>query len=134
MPSNYIDDIYSLQPFVNPPADTKFILKAVSTYGCKTVSDTMFVKVYNDIFIPNAFTPNADGVNDTWNIPALGAYPNFELFIYNRYGQLIFHTKHTPVAWDGTYQGNPCTNGVYTYLIKTVNDRDMIKGTVMIIR
>ena len=133
-PATYINDIYSLQPFVNPPADARYILKAVSTSGCGTSSDTMAVKVYNDIFIPNAFTPNADGVNDTWNIPALEAYSNFELFIYNRFGQLIFQTKNTPVAWNGTYLGNPCTNGVYTYLIKTGNDKDFLKGTVMIIR
>jgi gliding motility-associated-like protein len=131
-PATYISNIYSLQPVIDPPADARYILKAVS--GCGTSSDTMFVKVYNDIFIPNAFSPNADGVNDTWNIPALGAYPGFELFIFNRYGQLIFQTKNTPIAWDGTYKGKPCVNGVYTYLLNTGNNKEMIKGTVMIIR
>lgn len=133
-PASYINDIYSLQPFVNPPADARYILKAVSSLGCGTSSDTVFVKVYNAIFIPNAFSPNADGVNDTWNIPSLGAYPNFELFIFDRYGQLIFQTRNIPIAWDGTYKGKPCTNGVYTYLINTGNNKEMIKGTVMIIR
>ncbi|HAO47789.1 MAG TPA: hypothetical protein DCQ97_12735, partial [Chitinophagaceae bacterium] len=80
------------------------------------------------------FTPNGDGLNDTWNIPALAAFPDFELFIYNRYGQPIFRTRTAPVAWDGTYKGAACSTGAYTYLIKTGDGRDVIKGTVMIIR
>jgi gliding motility-associated-like protein len=131
-PPLYINDIYSAQPFVNPPADISYILTAVS--GCNTVADTMFVKVYNDIYIPNAFTPDGNGTNDTWNINALEAYPGFELFIFNRYGQLIFKTNTAPVAWDGTFKGKPCMNGVYTYVIKTGNYKEPIKGTVMIIR
>jgi gliding motility-associated-like protein len=131
-PPLYINDIYSAQPFINPPADISYILTAVS--GCNTVADTMFVKVYNDIYIPNAFTPDGNGRNDTWNINALEAYPGFELFIFNRYGQLVFKTNKAPVAWDGTCKGKPCMNGVYTYVIKTGNDKESIKGTVMIIR
>jgi gliding motility-associated-like protein len=131
-PPLYINDIYSTQPYVNPPADISYILTAVS--GCNTVADTMFVKVYNDIFIPNAFTPDGNGTNDTWNINALEAYPGFELFIFNRYGQLVFKTNKAPVAWDGKYNGKPCMNGVYTYVIKTGNNKEPIKGTVMIIR
>ena len=133
-PPTYIDDIYSLQPVINPPVDTRYILNAVSNFGCSTVMDTMFVKVYKAIFIPNAFTPNGDGTNDTWNIPALASYPNFELFIYNRYGQLVFQTKKTPVAWDGTYKGKSCVTGAYSYLIKTGTRDEIINGTVLIIR
>jgi len=133
-PGTYINDIYSLQPVVNPPTDAQYILTAVSNIGCKTAADTMNIKVYPEIFIPNTFTPNGNGVNDTWNIPASAAYPGFELFVYDRYGQLIFHTTNTPVSWDGTYKGTPCSNGVYTYLIKTGNNKEIISGTVMIIR
>lgn len=131
-PPLYIDDIYTTRPFINPPADISYILTAVS--GCNTVSDTMFVKVFNDIFIPNAFTPDGNGTNDTWNISALEAYPGFELFIFNRYGELVFKTNKTPVAWNGICKGKPCMNGVYTYVIKTGNDREPIQGTVIIIR
>ncbi|MBL7702508.1 MAG: gliding motility-associated C-terminal domain-containing protein [Ferruginibacter sp.] len=131
-PPLYIDDIYTTQPLINPPSDFSYILTASS--GCNTVADTMFVKVYNDIFIPNAFTPNADGKNDTWNINALEAYPGFELFVFDRYGQLVFKTNKAPAAWNGTCNSKPCMNGIYTYVIKTGKDKDPIKGTVMIIR
>ena len=92
----------------------------------------MFVKVYNALFIPNAFSPNADGLNDTWNIPALRAYRSFELFVYGRWGQLVFRTKDNPLPWDGTYKGEKCPIGAYTYVIKT--DNELFKGTVMIVR
>ncbi len=133
-PPLYINDVNVIQPVVNPPFDTRYVLMAISSAGCATVMDTVLVKVYTDIYIPNAFTPNGDGLNDTWNIPALAAFPDFELFIYNRYGQPIFRTRTAPVAWDGTYKGAACSTGAYTYLIKTGDGRDVIKGTVMIIR
>lgn len=131
-PPLYIDDINASRPFVNPPMDTRYILTAVS--GCNTVSDTMFVKVYNDIFIPNAFTPDGNGINDTWNINALEVYPGFELSVFDRYGQLVFRTGNSPVVWKGNCNGKPCMSGVYTYVIKTGNDKEPIKGMVMIIR
>ncbi len=131
-PATYIDDIHSLQPVVAPPADTKYILKAVSTIGCGISFDTTLVKVYNDIYIPNAFTPNGDGRNDVWNIPALGAFTSFELVLYNRWGQPVFETKDTPRQWDGTYKGSPCLAGAYNYFIKTGNR--FIKGTVLLLR
>ncbi|MBK7308336.1 MAG: hypothetical protein IPI88_15865 [Chitinophagaceae bacterium] len=77
----YIDDIYSTQPFVNPPADISYILTAVSWFVTQ-LPDTMFVKVYNDLYIPNAFTPDGNGTNDTWNISALEAYPGFRTFYF----------------------------------------------------
>lgn len=133
-PPDFMNDIYALNSYVNPPTDIRYILSAISIFGCKTVTDTLFIKVFTDLFIPNAFTPNADGLNDTWNIPAIAAYPNFQLLLYNRYGQLIFETKTSPVAWNGSYKGKPCPNGAYTYIIKTGKSIDLIKGTVMIIR
>jgi len=131
-PATHINDIFSLQPIVNPQADARYILSAVSNFGCGTSSDTMLVKVYNGIFIPNAFSPNADQLNDTWNIPALSAYPSFELFVYGRWGQLVFYTKDKQLPWNGTYKNTPCPNGAYTYIIKAGND--VLKGIVMIIR
>jgi gliding motility-associated-like protein len=136
-PGTYINDIYSLRPVVNPPSDAQYILAAVSGIGCKTIADTMNIKVYPEIFIPNAFTPNGNGVNDTWDIPASAAYPGFELFVYDRYGQLIFHTTKTPVSWDGTYKGKQQPVGVYVYALSmTLQDGTVVnkKGTINLIR
>ncbi len=133
-PPTYIDDILSLQPFINPPVDASYILKTTSNFGCGTYSDTMYVKVYKNIFVPNAFSPNGDGINDTWNIPALITYSFFELAVYNRYGQLVFQTKNTAKPWDGTYKGKPMPVGSYNYFINLGESQDILKGSVLIIR
>ncbi len=133
-PVTYIDDILSLQPIVNPPVDTKYILNAVSTFGCGIATDTMFVKVYKNIYVPNAFSPNGDGTNDTWNVPALEAYNSFEVAVYSRWGQLVFHTRNSFKPWDGTFKGKPLPVGAYNYFINVGNSQDLFKGSLMIIR
>ncbi len=133
-PPDYINDIHSLQPTINPPADAQYILNAVSDFGCGVSADTMFVKVYNGVFVPNAFSPNGDSRNDTWNVPALGAYSKFELSIFNRYGERVFYLKDVNHSWDGNFKGLPLPVGTYCYFIDLKNQAPMMKGTVTIIR
>ncbi|MEP7164796.1 MAG: gliding motility-associated C-terminal domain-containing protein [Ferruginibacter sp.] len=133
-PPTHINDIHSLHPFVDPPADTSYILNVLSNFGCGSFSDTVFVKVYKKIFVPNAFSPNGDGTNDTWNIPALAAYPFFEVIVFDRYGQMVFQTKNNLKPWDGKFKGKPLPVGVYIYFINVGISQDLFKGTVLIIR
>ena len=129
-----MDDPHSLQPLVHPSTDQIYTLTVVSGSGCGTASDMMVVKVYKDIYIPSAFSPNADGLNDVWNIPALAAFSSFEVTVYSRWGQPVFQTKNTLRSWDGTSKGIALPNGAYVYYIKTGNSHKLIKGTVVIIR
>ena len=69
--------------------------------------------------VPTGITPNGDHVNDTWQIENSEDYPNIEVFIYNRWGSLIFESKGYLTPWDGTYNGKPVPAGSYYYLIKT---------------
>jgi len=69
--------------------------------------------------IPNAFSPNGDGLNDVF-IPKLKlerAYSTFEFRVYNRYGQMVYNTANMNSGWDGTYKGRPQEKGVYFYKI-----------------
>ena len=116
-PAIYIDNAQTLQPVANPPGDIDYVLTVVSTNGCGTAIDTMHVFWYKDIFIPTAFSPNGDGINDTWKIPALSAFPTFELLVFNRYGEVVFQNKNTNLPWDGTYKGMPAPIGSYVYQI-----------------
>jgi gliding motility-associated-like protein len=123
-----------LNPTVTPPTDTDYMLTVTSALGCGIAIDTMHVFVYKDIFVPNAFTPNRDGLNDSWNIPALSALPNFEIRVFNRYGQIVFHTRNNNTGWNGKFNGTDQPIGTYVYLINIDNGKRILKGPLMLIR
>ncbi len=133
-PQFYINDINALQPIVNPPVDTKYILSATSLFGCKSMPDTVLVRVYKEIIIPNAFSPNSDGVNDTWNITELASNAIFELKVFSRVGQVIFNTRKNPIVWNGLCNGTPCNTGVYYYVLNLISDKEVKTGSVLILK
>ncbi len=133
-PSFYLDNPQIIQPLATPPADINYALTVASVNGCGIATDTMHIFVYNDIYIPTVFSPNGDGLNETWKIPALAAFPTFELSVFNRYGQLVFENKNTNQPWDGTYKGQPAATGAYVYVIDLKQFPGILKGTVMIVR
>ena len=133
-PSTHLNNALLLQPISSPTQDVTYFLHASSTIGCGSTIDTMQVKVFTDIYVPNAFTPNDDGTNKTWNIAALAAYPTARVMVYNRFGQNIFASKSNNNAWDGTYKGLPVPAGVYVYFIEFKGKRPNIKGTITVLR
>jgi len=133
-PGNYfISNPGILQPVVSPLQDTTYTLHVVSV-ACGTAADSVFVRVYAKIAIPNAFSPNNDGVNDVWNIEKLYTYPGAEVSVYNRYGQQVFSSKGYATPWDGKYNGNPLPVGVYYYLIDLKIGTPVLSGSLLIIR
>ncbi len=136
-PAVYIDDSHAVKPHVYPVSETVYTLNVSSTLGCGSVSDDVVVKVYNDIFVPNAFTPNGDYHNDKFGIVALDNYKLLRLIIYDRWGQLVYETKNAYGAWDGTYNGRPQPPGTYVYhfeLVSTAGRHVVKTGTVLLIR
>lgn len=134
-PPEYINNVTAKEPVVSPPRDMEYILTATSPAGCNTDRDTVQIFVFNDVYIPAAFTPDGDGRNDTWNIKALSAFPEFELYVYNRTGKIVYQSRRAFVPWDGYYKGTPLDPGNYVYFIK-LNDskKRMLKGNVIILR
>ncbi|MFD2147329.1 gliding motility-associated C-terminal domain-containing protein [Mucilaginibacter antarcticus] len=94
-------------PVVSINADVTYTLTVTSDNGCPTVVKT-FVKVLKIPVIPNAFTPNADGINDTWEIKYLNDYPNATVEIFNRSGSRVFYSNGYTKPWDGTLNGVVC--------------------------
>lgn len=133
-PNDFILNENTLTPLVNPPNDYKYILTASAPNNCGISTDTIQVKIINGIYIPNAFSPNGDGKNDTWNVPGLEAYPQHALTIFNRYGQVIFQRKNTFEPWNGFYKGQLLPAGGYTYLIDLNNGSPILKGSFLMIR
>ena len=101
--------------------------------GCM-VSDTIFIQVLLAPEVPNAFSPNGDGINDTWRIKYLESYPGATIDVYNRYGQNVFRSVGYDVDWDGTVNGKPLPIGTYYYIINPKNGRQIITGSVTLIK
>ena len=107
--------------------------------NCGNISEDG-VKIKNvcptQIYIPNVFTPNDDGINDVFNVigDELSA---FSMNIYDRWGERVFESQDINKGWDGTYRGEKAMNGVFIYLIHYTdsnNKRQFAKGTVTLIR
>lgn len=133
-PATYLENALLGQPTATPLRDMLYVLEVRSAANCGVASDNAFVKVYDDIYVPTAFSPNSDGLNDTWRIEALVAVPNAKLTVYNRFGAVVFETTGNNKEWDGTYRGMALPSSSFVYMIDLKNGRPIKKGTVMIIR
>lgn len=86
--------------------------------------------------VQNHFTPNNDGYNDTWSIGRLEKFPEFELYVYNRWGQLIHYQANQYIPWDGRSLTIPTPDATYYYILyfSKSNKNKFIKGDVTIVR
>ncbi|MEO6849007.1 MAG: gliding motility-associated C-terminal domain-containing protein, partial [Mucilaginibacter sp.] len=133
LPSTGLDQSNVLNPVASPTEDTNYKLIVTSAAGCSAAAE-VFVHVLKYPVIPNAFTPNGDGTNDTWDIKYLNSYPNNTVEIYNRYGEKLYSSIGYAVPWDGRYKGADLPVGTYYYIINPKNGRKIITGSVTIIR
>src|SRR5690606_30661936 len=106
-----------------PKETTKYTLVVTTLSGCE-ISKDLTVNVHIDPNIPNAFSPNGDGINDTWSIKYLETFVKADIRIFNRYGQEVFYSKQYTDAWDGKYKGQEMPLGVYYYIIEPNNGRN----------
>ncbi len=134
MPNTNISNATDMHPVVSPTADTTYTLHVISNVGCGAAADNVFVRVYKKVVIPNAFSPNNDGINDLWNIEALETYPESETSIFNRYGQLVFTSRGYSKPWNGSYNNSPLPVGTYYYVIDLKNELPKLSGWVMILK
>ncbi|HPG12036.1 MAG TPA: gliding motility-associated C-terminal domain-containing protein, partial [Chitinophagaceae bacterium] len=120
-------------PIASPSADITYTLTVTTDKGC-TASDDVFVKLLKAPAIPNIFSPNGDGVHDRWVIEYLDTYPGCTVDVYNRYGQLVYHSVGYTTPWDGTVNGKPVPVGTYYYIVNPKNGRSQMSGYVDVIR
>lgn len=92
-------------------------LIVANEYGCLDTADqTLSVEPEGRIIIPNAFTPNDKGGNEVFKAEGYSV-ANFKMTIYSRWGQKLYETDDINKGWDGTFNGKPCQEGVYVYMI-----------------
>ncbi len=88
----------------------------------------------NALVIPNTFTPNGDGVNDTWIIKNLDLFPACNVSVYTRYGQKVYASLGYSIPWNGRYKGSPLPSGTFYYIIDLNNGAKALSGFVVILR
>ncbi len=97
---------------------------------------TIYLKPEKIRYLPNVFTPNGDGLNDVFEIQALGLQ-DYRMQIFNRAGSKIFESREPSEGWDGTFNGKKCLPGVYVYQVTlTYYDKELerLYGSVTLIR
>lgn len=135
VPATGLSNAAVLNPIARPSVTTKYQLKVISTNGCEN-SDEMKVTVYKKLMMPSAFTPNNDGLNDFFQIPATTTLQLTNFSIYNRYGAIVFKTSNINEGWDGKYKGILLGNGAYVYTVTGDSPVGKVfeKGTVILIK
>lgn len=132
-PNLYLNSDTAANPKSTPADDITYRLTLTGKGSC-SVSDTIFIQVLKAPVVPNVFSPNGDGINDTWRIKYLESYPGAEIEVFNRYGQKVFHSIGYDKDWDGTIGGKALPIGTYYYIINPKNGRPIIQGSVTIIK
>ena len=131
-------------PNINNPIATptdsvnNYMVIGMSPYGCR---DTAYVTIRvadgSSEFIPEAFTPNGDGLNDVFRVFNMRYQKLVDFRIFNRWGREVFHTIDPKTGWDGTYNGTPQDMGTYYYQIivaRPDGEQKTYNGNVTLIR
>ena len=143
-PADYLDCTTCLNPVSKPKSTTTYTLTAYNADGCKA-TDTVSLRLIcgkNLVYIPSAFSPNNDNLNDRFTINGSGVKIIRSVIIYSRWGKVVFERKNINVndrsnSWDGFYNGEPMPVGAYVYSIQTECEAGEIfeyRGNVMIVR
>jgi len=138
-PAEFLSDPTIADPVVTLNDNMQYIVEAYLSEGCATY-DTINIKVYKDnlgVSVPNAFSPDNNGINDRFHpvITGVSIIDHFEIF--NRFGQKVYSSQGIGQGWDGTFNGSPQPIGVYVWFIKGTDYLGNIhseKGTVVLIR
>jgi gliding motility-associated-like protein len=126
-----------LNPIASPDVTTTFYLTASN--GICEIVDEMTVYVISELVVPDVFTPNGDGINDTWQILGTENFQEVYVTVYDRSGQRVFEAvNYNPLKfWNGSFKGRSLPSSTYFYVIqldRSLNTNQTLKGSVTIIR
>lgn len=138
-PFTFLNGINISNPIAIPQETIKYFVIGTDRYGCKG-RDSILVRVYDvvsSMYVPTAFTPNGDGLNDDVKPIMLGMRSLNYFRIYNRYGELVFSTTQQYKGWDGIYMGKPQDAATFVWMAQGVTYKGEVitrKGYVVLIR
>lgn len=115
-PEEYLSCVVCTDPIAQPDQNFTYTVTYTDENGC-SASDNVYISYEALIYVPNTFTPNGNATNETFF--ALGVnIDEFNMEIYNRWGELIYTGDKLSKSWDGTYNDLPCPDGVYVWKIR----------------
>jgi gliding motility-associated-like protein len=133
-----------LEPFARPLQTTSYTLAAFDENGCRAADQILIrVDLVSRLFIPNAFSPNGDNINDRFVIFAASEVQQIDrLLIFDRWGTQVFFAQNfapndESFGWDGLHRGQPCAPGVYVYFaeVSFIDGRtELFRGDVTLVR
>jgi gliding motility-associated-like protein len=135
-PSTGLNSSGIFNPVATPLVTTTYVLTVTDTNNCAS-SDAVIVTVLPGIFdgmVSNLFTPNSDGINDTWYIEDIQNFPENEVLVFNIYGDEVYTKKGYTNDWAGTYNGSALPDGTYYYVLRFEDSEKVFKGSIDILR
>lgn len=120
-------------PIVSPKVSTRYLVTVTDENGCQDTA-SVFIELLESIIYSDALSPNNDGINDFWPIKYIENFPDAVVEIYNRWGQVLFHSEGYKDQWDGTYQGKALPVGTYYFIIDLGPDLPKYNGPITIFR
>jgi gliding motility-associated-like protein len=134
-PAEGLNNAQIPDPVAQPEKTITYTLTVTNENGCSAV-DEITITIENEVkevFIPNAFSPNNDGVNDVWEIFNIDIYPDCKISVFDRWGNAVFESAGYQDPWNGMYAGEVLPAGSYAFIIQLDADHTPITGTLMII-
>ncbi len=137
-PANVLNNPFIANPVAILTHDETFVLMVSDEIGCFDL-DTVKLRVLKGptFYVPTAFTPNGDGLNDIFRPTSVGILELDYFRVFNRYGELVFETHDIGKGWDGNYKGIKQSIGNYVWSIKGTDRTKKLKtmkGNVVLIR
>ena len=137
-PSFGLNNATIKNPTATLSSDITYVVKGRTAAGCEATND-IHIKVYlkPDLFVPNAFTPNGDGLNDVFRPIPVGIKELKYFSIYNRYGQLVYTTTVLNQGWNGVFNGLVQNQGTYVWQAEAIDYQNNIikkKGVCILIQ
>jgi gliding motility-associated-like protein len=140
--SSYIWQDGSTGRFYTAMAEGTYSVQVTDANGCHAGASVLMKNCSLNLFVPNAFSPNGDGINDRFQIrPNIDEITEFSMVVFNRSGELLFETYDVGTGWDGTYKGQPCPQDTYVWMVTwqapgniKQNSPTTMKGTFVLLR
>lgn len=135
-PATWLDHSRRADPVATPQAPVTYTVIGANEYGCRDTA-TVDIQIRETLFVPNAFSPNGEGLNDVFAISNFGYQEVKSFRIFDRWGKEVFHTTNGLTGWNGNIKGTAAPADTYSYHIELRlrdDSTQILKGDLQLIR